>query len=192
MRKIFCSGHDGMVCIWQGRVQRSTIHGMRQVGTKAHNNIFWVVAKNIVTRGLLSGKELRESVGNILVLGLLGMDTGCGASGSRTTTIPRDYMFGTSPHGIRSPRTAMRWYYLSGLRGSTRGLRGCSTYSVGTKQLANTQPLGSDDVQNGENPGGDEWQQLYLPISGGNMRLYDAAPVQVWPVVSWLLLGGWR
>lgn len=116
--KVLCSGHDGVVGVRHGRVEGGPIDGLRQLMTEAHDDVFGVSAEDRMTCPRLGGQKLRESIGDLLVLGLLGrvgVDAGRRASGPRTTTIPRDDRLGTRSHQVRRPRTTVRRCDLGGL-----------------------------------------------------------------------------
>lgn len=72
-----------------GVVERRAIGLMRQVVSEAHNDVLGVIPKDMLASMNMGGHELRK-VADVLVLGLLGgagMDTGCGASRTRTTSV---------------------------------------------------------------------------------------------------------
>lgn len=89
--EILSPWQDGVMSIRHSRVQRRTAHGMRKLLTKSHNDFLRVSSKDIMAGVGLSREELRKSISNLLVLGLLGgvgMDAGSRASRSWAATIP--------------------------------------------------------------------------------------------------------
>lgn len=95
--EFFCPGHHSVVSILHGRIEGRSVHRVRQLLAKSHDDILRVTAEYIVTSSGLGGQELGKAIGKLLVLGLLGrvgVDASRRASGPRAATVSGYYGFG--------------------------------------------------------------------------------------------------
>lgn len=97
---VHCIGWEVIISVVAGvlerRIKGCAVGGMRELLAKTHDDLFRIVAKDIVAR--LDWRKLGKSVADVLVLGLLGigrMDTCRRTSGPRATTTSRHCGFGT-------------------------------------------------------------------------------------------------
>ena len=70
--EVFSPWQDGVMSIMHSRVQRRTADGMRKLLTKSHDYLLRIPSEDIMAGIGLGREELRKSISNLLVLGLLG------------------------------------------------------------------------------------------------------------------------